>query len=73
MPDEQIAVTASGNSVTLSGTVKDPNSVDRAIQIARGSGATIIDNLVAPPAVQVMLKVRFAEITVPCSSGGAPS
>jgi pilus assembly protein CpaC len=62
MPDEQIAVTASGNSVTLSGTVKDPNSVQRAIDIARGSGATIIDNMVAPPAVQVMLKVRFAEI-----------
>jgi len=62
MPDEQIAVTASGNSVTLSGAVKDPNSVQRAIDIARGSGATIIDNLVAPPAVQVLLKVRFAEI-----------
>ena len=62
MPDEQIAVTASGNSVTLSGTVKDPNSVSRAVDIARGSGATIIDNLVAPPAVQVLLKVRFAEI-----------
>lgn len=62
MPDEQIAVTASGNSVTLSGSVKDPNSVQRAIEIARGSGATIIDNLVAPPAVQVLLKVRFAEI-----------
>jgi pilus assembly protein CpaC len=62
MPDEQIAVTASGNSVTLSGTVKDPNSVQRAIDIARGSGATIIDNLVAPPAVQVLLRVRFAEI-----------
>ena len=62
MPDEQIAVTASGNSVTLSGTVKDPNSVQRAIDIARGSGATIIDNMVAPPAVQVLLKVRFAEI-----------
>jgi pilus assembly protein CpaC len=63
MPDEQIAVMASGNSVTLSGTVKDPNSVQRAIDIARGSGATIIDNLVAPPAVQVLLKVRFAEIS----------
>jgi len=63
MPDEQIAVTASGNSVTLSGTVKDPNSVQRAIDIARGSGATIIDNMVAPPAVQVLLKVRFAEIS----------
>ena len=62
MPDEQIAVTASGNSVTLSGSVKDPNSVGRAIDIARGSGATIIDNLIAPPAVQVLLKVRFAEI-----------
>src|SRR4029077_16212253 len=62
MPDEQIAVTASGNSVTLSGSGKDPNSVGRAIDIARGSGATIIDNLIAPPAVQVLLKVRFAEI-----------
>ena len=62
MPDEQIAVTASGNSVTLSGTVKDPNSVQRAIDIARTSGATIIDNLIAPPAVQVLLRVRFAEI-----------
>ncbi|HEX9054085.1 MAG TPA: pilus assembly protein N-terminal domain-containing protein [Gemmatimonadales bacterium] len=62
MPDEQIAVTASGNSVTLSGSVKDPNSVQRAIDIARTSGATIIDNMVAPPAVQVLLHVRFAEI-----------
>ncbi len=62
MPDEQITVTASGNSVTLSGNVKDPGSVGRAIDIARGSGATIIDNLVAPPAVQVLLRVRFAEI-----------
>ncbi len=62
MPDEVIAVAASGNSVTLSGQVKDPNSVARAIDIAKGSGATVIDNLVAPPAVQVLLQVRFAEV-----------
>ena len=62
MPDESIEVTASGNSVTLSGEVKDPNSVARAVEIAKGSGATIIDNLVAPPAVQVQVQVRFAEI-----------
>jgi pilus assembly protein CpaC len=62
MPDEEIAVTASGNTVTVSGTVKDPNSVARAIDIARATGATVIDNLVAPPAVQILLKVRFAEI-----------
>lgn len=62
MPDEDIQVSASGNTVTLSGNAKDPNSVDRAIDIAHGTGATVIDNLVAPPAVQVLLKVRFAEI-----------
>jgi pilus assembly protein CpaC len=62
MPEEEIQVTASGNSVTLSGTVKDPNSISRAVQMAQGSGANVIDNLVGPPAVQVLLKVRFAEI-----------
>ena len=62
MPDEEIQVTASRNAVTLSGNVKDPNSVQRAVQMAQTTGATVIDNLVAPPAVQVLLKVRFAEI-----------
>jgi pilus assembly protein CpaC len=62
MPDEDIQVSASGNTVTVSGTVKDPNSVARAVDIAKASGATIIDNLVAPQAVQVLVRVRFAEI-----------
>jgi pilus assembly protein CpaC len=62
MPDEDIQVSASGNSITLSGTVKDPNTVARATQIAQGTGAQVVDNLIAPPAVQVLLQVRFAEI-----------
>jgi pilus assembly protein CpaC len=62
MPDEDIQVSASGNTVTVSGNVKDPNSVARAIDIAKGSGATIIDNLVAPQAVQILVRVRFAEV-----------
>ncbi len=62
MPSEEIEVSASGNSVTLSGNVKDPISVGRAVEIARTTGATVIDNLVAPPAVQVLLQVRFAEV-----------
>jgi pilus assembly protein CpaC len=62
MPQEEIEVSASGNSVALNGSVKDPTSVARAIEIAKVSGATVIDNLVAPPAVQVMLQVRFAEV-----------
>jgi Flp pilus assembly secretin CpaC len=32
------------------------------VEVAKGTGATVIDNLVAPPAVQVMLRVRFAEV-----------
>jgi pilus assembly protein CpaC len=62
LPNEEITVTASGSSITLSGTVKDPVSAQRAVEIARTSGATIIDNLQTPPAVQVKLQVRFAEI-----------
>ena len=62
MPDEDIQVSASGNTVTVSGTVKDPNSVARALDMAKGTGATVIDNLVAPQAVQVLVRVRFAEI-----------
>ena len=48
MPDEQITVTATGNSVTLSGQVRDASSANRAVEIARGSGATIIDNMGTP-------------------------
>lgn len=63
LPGETIRVTASGNSVTLSGTIKDPVAVDRAVQLAEGTGVgSVVNNLVAPPAVQVMLQVRFAEV-----------
>src|SRR4051812_22156253 len=60
LPDSQISVTATGNSVTLSGAVRDASAADRAIEIAKGTGATVIDNLTTPDAVQVLLKVRFA-------------
>jgi pilus assembly protein CpaC len=63
MPDENIEVSSSGNTVTLSGMVKDAVSATRAVEIARTSGATVIENLFTPPAVQVLLQVRFAEIS----------
>ncbi len=59
---EKIDVIASGNVVTLSGTVRDASVASRAVEIAKGSGATIVDNLTTPEAVQVLLKVRFAEV-----------
>ncbi len=62
LPDEDITVSSSGNTVTLNGSVKDPFTAARAVKLAETSGATVIDNLYTPPAQQVMLKVRFAEI-----------
>ena len=59
---EDIDVVASGNVVTLSGQVRDASVANRAVEIAKGSGATIVDNLTTPEAVQVLLKVRFAEV-----------
>jgi pilus assembly protein CpaC len=59
---EHVDVVASGNVVTLSGTVRDASVANRAVEIAKGSGATIVDNLTTPEAVQVMLSVRFAEV-----------
>jgi pilus assembly protein CpaC len=62
LPGEQIDVNASGNTVTLSGQVRDASVANRAVEIAKGSGATIVDNLTTPDAVQVVLQVRFAEV-----------
>lgn len=62
LPGERIEVMASGNVVTLSGRVRDASIASRAVEIAKGSGATIVDNLTTPEAVQVLLNVRFAEV-----------
>lgn len=61
-PSEPIAVTASGNILILSGRVTDAGIARRALQIAQGTGATVIENLSVPPARQVLLQVRFAEV-----------
>ena len=59
---EHVDVTASGNVVTLSGQVRDASMATQAVEIAKGTGATIVDNLTTPEAVQVQLRVRFAEV-----------
>ena len=62
-PREQVAVTASGNMVILSGQVSAAAVAGRALEIARGTGATVVDNLAIPPAQQILLQVRFAEVS----------
>lgn len=61
-PDDSIRVSGSGNAITLSGRVRDASAADRAVEIAKGVGGTIIDNLVTAGQIQIQLQVRFAEI-----------
>jgi pilus assembly protein CpaC len=63
LPGESISVQSNGKAVVLSGTVRDAVVVSRAVEAARSAGVTVIDNLSTPPAVQVLLKVRFAEVS----------
>ena len=62
-PNADIAVSASGNTVTLSGRVARASISRQAVEIAKGTGATVVDRLQAPPAQQVLLQVRFAEVS----------
>jgi len=62
-PDEDIEVTASGNSLTLSGPVSTAFVARRALELAEASGALVIDNLQTPAPSQIMLHVQFAEVS----------
>ena len=62
-PQVEIHVTASGNNLVLSGVVRDPAVVRRALELAQTAGATVINDLQAPTAELVLLRVRFAEVT----------
>jgi pilus assembly protein CpaC len=62
-PGSQISVAASGNTVALSGRVPTANVNQQAAEIAKGTGAIVVNRLQAPPSQQVLLQVRFAEVT----------
>jgi pilus assembly protein CpaC len=62
-PDVDVTLTLTGNSIIVSGTVRDPTIIARIISLAsQVSGATVINNIQAPSAEQILLHVRFAEI-----------
>jgi pilus assembly protein CpaC len=61
-PDAGIELTASGEAVVVSGTIRDSRVARRALEILNSTGAQVIDNLVAPPPKQILLHVRFAEV-----------
>jgi pilus assembly protein CpaC len=62
-PAEEIDVTARGNTLILSGQVSSAFVARRALELAEGSGAVLIDNLQTPAPSQVLLHVRFAEVS----------
>jgi pilus assembly protein CpaC len=62
-PEDGIAVSASANTVTLSGRVRSRGIAQYAVDIAKGTGALVVDRLQAPPGRQVLLQVRFAEVS----------
>lgn len=64
-PDEDIQVGASGNSLVLSGRVENSRVAERAVALARSVGpdVEIIDHLSVPDREQILLRVRFAEVS----------
>jgi pilus assembly protein CpaC len=62
-PDEDIEVVARGGTLILSGRVSSAFVARRALELADGSGALVIDNLQTPAPSQIMLQVRFAEVS----------
>jgi pilus assembly protein CpaC len=61
-PDLPVRLSATGNAVVVSGEIRDALAARRVLEIVRASGASVINNLVAPSALQVLLHVRIAEV-----------
>jgi len=62
-PDEQIEVSASGNVYILSGSISNATSAKRAVEIAEATEAMVVDNMSVPRPHQILLQVRFAEVS----------
>lgn len=64
VPGEPIEARISNDSIVLSGLVNDPGAVGRAMQIARTyAGDKVVNLMSVGSSQQVMLEVRFAEVT----------
>jgi pilus assembly protein CpaC len=61
-PGQNIRLTVSGNLVVITGTVTDARVARQALELARATGATVVDALQQPDPRQIMLQVRIAEV-----------
>lgn len=62
-PNDPIAVTVSGGTVFLSGEVRSEGVAARAIEVAKATGANVVSDLSAAAERQVLVQVRFAEVS----------
>ncbi|MEJ2369712.1 MAG: type II and III secretion system protein family protein [Gemmatimonadales bacterium] len=64
-PGEDIRARAVGNTVILEGEVEDPRMAQRAVLVAQGLGesVTVLDHIAVPRPSQVLVQVRFAEVS----------
>lgn len=62
-PGEDVRIALSGSSLILSGRVSDPAVAHRINEVVEAAGSKVLSYLTAPPAPQVLLQVRFAEVS----------
>jgi len=64
LPNQQITLTAEGDSVFLRGTARDLSTVERAVSIAStlGKVVNLLYVTVPAPEAQILLRVRFASL-----------
>jgi pilus assembly protein CpaC len=64
-PNEDLAVTAVGNTLILSGETANPSVAARAVALATSleAEAEVLDHIQVPDRGQVLLQVRFAEVS----------
>lgn len=62
-PGAGLSVTATGTSVVLSGEVRDPAVVRKALELADNQGIPVVNNVDAPAPEQILLHVEFAEVS----------
>lgn len=64
MPKEDIQARISNESLVLSGIASSPSAADRAVQLARAyAGDNVVNLMSLGSSQQVMLEVRFAEVS----------
>jgi pilus assembly protein CpaC len=62
-PDAGLEVGSTGSTVILSGEVRDPQVVRKALEVANTFEIPVVNNIQAPPPEQILLHVEFAEIS----------